>query len=168
MNEEKHFPERKPTRLRGYDYSNYGGYFITICAQGRKQRFSRVGEGLPLPQLTTEGKIVEKWICDIHVTYPNVFVDQYVIMPNHIHLLLTIRDLGGRGDPSPTIGAIIGRLKYFATVEINAHNKADGQKIFQRSYHDHIIRNGKDYEKIFDYIQNNPARWEDDCFYAAE
>ena len=59
MNEVKHLPERKPTRLRGYDYSNYGGYFITICTQGRKQRFSRVGEGLPLPYDWCDHRSVE-------------------------------------------------------------------------------------------------------------
>lgn len=101
----------------------------------------------------------------IPAKYPNVSVDHYVIMPNHIHLLLSFRQVQGTGNPSPTLGNVIGWLKYQATKETNLAAGTVGQKIFQRSYHDHIIRNEKDYQRIWTYIDGNPARWKEDCFY---
>ena len=176
MNEKKHLPERKPTRLRGYDYNCDGAYFITICTQNRKHILSRiVGDGahdVPQAILTEIGETVKKRILSSN-KIKNIFVEQYVIMPNHVHMIVRVANgmlaegvnvqNGTSRAPSPTNTAIprfVSTLKRFCHAEC-------GQKIFQRSYHDHIIRNGKDYEKIFDYIQNNPAQWEDDCFYAA-
>ncbi len=85
-------------------------------------------------------------------------------MPNHIHLLITVFD-EGRADPSPTITSFIGWLKYQATREIYRTTDETKQKTFQRSFHDHIIRNKKDYEEISKYIYENPMNWETDCFF---
>ncbi|MBQ4120243.1 MAG: transposase, partial [Clostridia bacterium] len=94
----------------------------------------------------------------------NVNFDKYVIMPNHIHIILCIKN-GGRGDPSPTVSNIVGWLKYNVTREINEICGVIGTPIFQRSFHDHIIRGEKDYIEICKYIENNPAKWLEDKFY---
>jgi len=81
-------PKRKPARIKGYDYSQNGYYFITICTQNKQKVLSRiVGEGLPLPQLTPEGKIAERLILKVNEKYPFASVNKYVIMPNHIDYL---------------------------------------------------------------------------------
>lgn len=103
--------------------------------------------------------------------YPCVKVDKFVIMPNHIHIIfeissdLLLNNNKGRGDPSPTISNVVGWLKYNITKEINRNHGILYRKIFQRSFHDHIIRDEKDYLKIWEYIENNPAKWKEDCFY---
>ena len=167
-------PKRKSTRLRNFDYGTIGSYFITICTQNRRNILSTifVGEGSPLPppervQLSHYGAIVEKWIRTIPEKYSKMSVDHYVIMPNHIHLLLSITKDDGRGDPSPTITAVIGWLKYHSTREINLVGATKNEKVFQRSFHDHIIRDRQDYETIAKYIYENPRLWQDDCFYVS-
>ena len=159
-------PKRKPTRLKGFDYSKNGAYFITICTEHRKKILSSiVGEGSPLPQLTACGKIAEHYIQLLSRQYPNFSVDHYVIMPNHIHLLLSADDSAGRGDPSPTVTAVIGWLKYQITKDINTARNTMGSPVFQRSFHDHIVRNHADYQELWQYIEENPLRWKADRFY---
>lgn len=92
-------------------------------------------------------------------------VDYYVIMPNHIHLLISILNEEGRGNPSPTtVVDAIAWLKYEITKEINI-KRENKEKIFQRSFHDHVIRDRADYDKIAKYIDKNPVTWQYDCFY---
>ena len=162
-------PKRKPNRLSYYDYDSAGAYFITICTKDRKCILSEiVGDdalGVPKLQLTDLGKIVERYILSGN-QMERVMVEKYVIMPNHIHILLCV-DLDISGTPrasSPTSAVVpnfVSALKRLANREI-------GKKIFQRSYHDHIIRNHADYLKIWEYIDNNPKQWELDCFYLEE
>lgn len=161
--------KRKDPRLSGFDYSTTGAYFITICTQNRKNILSTiVGEGSPLPRLSQYGEVVDKWIQNIPEKYQEISVDRYVIMPNHIHLLLSVVKAGGRGDPSPTVDAAIGWLKYQATKEINEMRGTAGERIFQRSFYDHIVRNRDDYQEIYKYIYENPMRWKFDKLYAEE
>ncbi len=153
-------PKRKPTRLKGYDYSSSGAYFVTICTHNRQCILSNiVGEGLcALPQniLTPIGIEIEKSIQFINDNYMGVIIDKFVIMPNHIHLIVILEDSGGDG--TPPLQNVIGQLKSYTT------NKF-GNTLWQRSYHDHIIRDEKDYQKIWEYIDTNPLKWELDCFY---
>ena len=166
---ENELPKRKPTRLRKFDYNSAGAYFITICTQNRKNILSAiVGEGSPLPQLSRYGEIVDKWIKKILEKYQEISVDCYVIMPNHIHLLLSVVKDDGRGDPSPTVDAAMGWLKYQVTKEINKMRGTEGEKLFQRSFYDHIVRNPDDYQEICKYIYENPLRWHFDKLYAEE
>ena len=168
MNEKKLY-NRKDPRLKGYDYSTTGAYFLTICTQHRKNILSTiVGEGSPLPQLSRYGKIADKWINKIPEKYQEISLDNYVIMPNHIHILLSIIKEDGRGNPSPTVYAAIGWLKYHITKEINQARGIVGQKIFQRSFFDHIVRNRNDYNEIYKYIFENPMRWCFDKLYSKE
>ena len=153
-------PKRKSTRLKEYDYSSPGAYFITICTHNKQHLLSDiVGEGLcALPKniLTPIGKEIEKSIHYINNTCIGVAIDKYVIMPNHIHLIIILSDSGGHGNPP--LQNIIGQLKSYTT------NKF-GTTLWQRSFHDHIIRNEKDYQKIWEYIDTNAVKWESDCFY---
>ena len=153
-------PKRKPTRLKEYDYGTPGAYFVTICTHYRECILSNiVGEGLcALPKniLTFIGKETEKSIQYINDNYINVKIDKYVIMPNHIHLIVILDDSGGHRDPP--LQNIIGQLKSYTT------NKF-GSVLWQRSFHDHIIRNEKDYQKIWEYIDTNQLKWKEDCFY---
>lgn len=163
-------PTRKPNRLFGYDYSTEGTYFITICTQDRECLLSQiinvnndVGDGFPVPQLTDAGIIADKYIKSINNKFPDVNVENYVIMPNHIHIILYLTN--GTGNPSPTIGNVVGWFKYITTKEINNIRNLPSAKFFQRSFHDHIIRNEKEFQMIYKYIDENPINWENDCFY---
>ena len=153
-------PKRKPNRLPDFDYSTPGAYFITICTKDRRNLFwADVGASIARPQLTIWGNITANSICDIPKHYPAVSVDHYVVMPNHIHLLLQINtDTNGRPMVAPTISTVIQQFKGIVTKRI-------GQSIWQKLYHDHVVRGERDYLKIWEYIDNNPARWTEDCFY---
>ncbi len=153
-------PKRKPNRLPEFDYSTPGAYFITICTRNRKNLFwEDVGASIARPQLTQWGQIAEKAISQIPKHYPAISVDRYVVMPNHIHLLLQINtDTDGRPMVAPTISIVVQQLKGVITKQI-------GQSVWQKLFHDHVIRNEQDYLKIWEYIENNPAKWEEDCFY---
>ena len=161
------FPKRKINRLKSWNYSNNGGYFITICTDNRKHILSKicVGDGFPVPQLTKTGQIVDDYIKNINLKYSCVTVSEYVIMPNHIHLLLLI-DNNGTGNPSPTVGNVIGWFKYNTTKSVNEEYKSVGNRLWQRSYYDHIIRDEKDYMEKLNYILSNPLKWADDEYYS--
>ena len=152
------YDQRKPNRLTEYDYSQNGAYFVTICTHGREKILSRiVGDGFPVPMLP--GQIAEELIHQIAIKYPSVSVDKYIIMPDHIHLLLRIDQRVGTGNPSPTLGNIIGWYKYQLTKQINLLSGTSGKRILQRSYYDHVIRCQQDYDEIWQYIENNPRKW---------
>ena len=164
---------RKPNRLEGYDYSTAGAYFITICTRDRANilwEVVPVGAHSVSPSLTFAGKIVEWAIQGIEEHYTGVKVDHFVIMPNHIHLLLRLEAPGrtlcaptdaqqeGQGGASPNIPRIVKQMKETVTKRL-------GRSIFQKSYHDHIIRNQEDYLIRWNYIDTNPARWAEDEYY---
>ena len=162
-------PKRKSTRLKNYDYNTPGAYFITICTKDRKQILSQicVGDGVldvPENKLTFYGKVAKKHITAMSNFYENISVDKYVIMPNHIHLLIQIKSSSVNGSsrtPNPTnneVSRFVSTFKRFC-------NKEYGKNIWQRLSNDHIIRNQKDYERIWTYIDINPIKWEQDCFY---
>ena len=154
-------PKRKPTRLKEYDYSTPGAYFITICTHNRECILSDivvVGEGLralPINNLKAIGNEIEQSKQYINNNYNGVKIDKYVIMPNHIHLILILDGSGGHGNPP--LQNVIGQLKSYTT------NKF-GKVLWQRSFHDHIIRGKEDYNKIWEYIDTNVLKWEYDCF----
>ena len=150
--------ERKRNRIYEYDYSQNGAYFVTVCTQNRREILSDiVGDGSPVPKPI--GAVAEGVIRQIPDKYPAVVVDKYVIMPDHIHLLLRITPNIGTGDPSPTLGSVMGWYKYQVTRQANLLTGTQGERIFQRSYYDHVIRNQQDYDEIWQYIENNPRKW---------
>jgi len=166
-------PKRKDMRLTDYDYSQNGAYFVTICTLGRQNLFGTVvGDGFPVPfaVLNHHGEIIKQHIRAIPDRYATVTVGNYIVMPNHIHLLVMITKdcASGTGNPSPTLGTVVGWFKYQTTKAINAHAGNAGVKIWQRSYHDHVIRNEDDYLRISQYIDENPAKWREDRYYVSD
>ncbi|WP_295066853.1 transposase [Ruminococcus sp.] len=180
-------PDRKLNRLENYDYSRNGLYFITICTKDRVPYLSKVtsvgnavgdiptilknvgvGDGvLDVPEfkLTEYGRILNDQIIEINSVYKKLKIIKYVIMPDHLHMIIYLFDddnvFGGTSrTPSPTnavIPSLISTLKRFV-------NKKIGFNIWQRSYHDHIIRNEKEFLEICDYIDNNPTNWVNDIY----
>ena len=170
-------PKRKNNRISWYDYSKSGAYFITICTKDKQNilgyiKSSSVGDDahiVPILKLSDKGKVCEKYINSI-ADNKNIFVDKYVIMPNHIHMIISIKNTTFSADTSSekceleinqhrkSISKIIRSFKTLVS-------KGIGETIFQRSFHDHVIRNRDDYRNIWKYINNNPANWAKDCFY---
>ena len=162
-------PNRKLTRLPGYDYSAPGAYFITICTSGKQCLFGSIvpGElvGDAYMQYSQVGEIAKECLLKIESHYDNVSLDNWVIMPNHVHLLIRITE---RINPFPTITYdvpnIIGKYKSAVTRSVgNAFMHSE--KLWQSSFYDHVIRNDEDYQSIWQYISGNPSKWLDDCFY---
>jgi len=152
---------RKPIRLEKSNYQRAGAYFITICTQERQCLFwENVGTGIARPQkLSNYGRIVNSAIQNIPLHYGSVTVDKYVIMPNHVHMLLNINcDENGRAMPVPTISTIVQQMKGYVTKQI-------GYPIWQSRFYDHIIRDQHEYNDVWEYIDNNPLQWELDEMY---
>ena len=166
------FKSRKRNRLEYYSYSQNGAYFITICTKDKKCIFGKVvvGDGardVPEMKPSALGIIVDDEIKKSAVIYENIKVDKYIIMPNHVHMILIVENDDKSGTsraPSPTneiVPSFVSMLKRFT-------NKKTGRSLWQRSYHDHVIRNEKDYERIWNYIDTNLFKWEQDCYYIKE
>ena len=145
------FPSRKHPRLKSYDYSTPNYYFVTICTWQKKCLFGTT------KRLNDYGKIAENGILQIEKNFPDVRVDKFTVMPNHVHLILDIQR------KSSTVSTIIGQYKAFVTKEIRKIE--NHENIWQTSFHDHVIRDQKAYEKIWLYIDSNPKNWEKDCFF---
>ena len=171
MDNKKDLPSRKSTRLKNFNYSSAGAYFVTICIKDRQNILSDilnpVGVGahddplMPQAKLTKIGKIIEKYLLSSE-NISGVKIDRYVIMPDHIHAIIFLSPdeyaqpkNGSSRAPTPTnqmLPHIISTFKRFCNKEI-------GENIFQRGYVEHIIRDKKDYETRIKYIYENPIRW---------
>ena len=220
---------RKSIRLKGYDYSQAGLYFITICCQNRIYRFGQIENGAM--QLNDAGKLIETEWLNLKIRFPNINLHEYVVMPNHFHAILEItvgatlvvaqnnitvaqnnntvaqnnrqppsvqlgqphyvqlgqpqsiqtgqpqsiqtgqpQGIAPTGATNKTVGDILDAYKSITTVEYIRGVKTLGWqpfdgKLWQRNYHEHIIRNEQSFQRISDYIINNPAKWTDDKFY---
>lgn len=177
---ENRLPQRKHIRLKEYDYSQSGIYFITICTKERRHILSNImpaGDGpigpvgrddLGAPPvqvvLTPIGKIVQKYLNSISKAYPWVTVEHSVIMPNHVHVLLWFHEDGGRraGSSRPTqlLPRIIAAWKRFT-------NRDTGRSLWQSGYYEHIIGDDNDFLNHWTYIDQNPARWAEDEYFTA-
>ena len=168
---DNNLPKRKEIRLKNYDYSSQGAYFVTICTDKRRKILSQiVGVDVlddPRVELTVYGKIVDKYINQLNDFYENISVEQYVIMPNHIHMILFVRDGGSSRTSTPTVRqhsvvpTFVSTFKRFC-------NKEFGENIWQRYYYDHVIRNKRDFDEISKYIYENPLKWKFDELYCEE
>ena len=193
-NPEKH--HRRSIRLQGYDYSKEGMYFITLCCDGRLNRFGKIENKQMF--LNENGKIAyDEWM-KLPERFPNFELDVFQIMQNHIHGIIVLTPAVGAGftpahddnDQSidkratarvaptaaptaaptvaPTIGDIVGAYKSLVSNECLKIYKSNNEKmgkLWQRNFFEHIIRNEQSYQKISDYIINNPANWKNDGFY---
>ena len=176
---------RKSIRLQGYDYSQAGAYFITICTHNRVPLFGEIVDGVMV--LNTAGQIVEKCWCAIPEHFPQVTLDEFVVMPNHVHGIITVgannhlpqhylplpsdeTPIQSNEPPRPlqhgtsrTIGSMVRGFKIGVTRWFRANT--DIHAVWQRNYYEHIIRNEDAYLKIAEYIQTNPQRWETDTYH---
>ena len=152
----KELEKRKNIRLKEYNYSEEGYYFVTICTKDRKNIFSKIekcrGDHWS-SVLTQNGKIIDMYIKEIEEVYKNIKIDEYIIMPNHVHILMNINK-----NENITLSRIIQQFKGKTTKEIR-------YPVWQKSFYEHIVRNEKEYIKIKEYIINNPENWEKDKYY---
>lgn len=171
---------RKPNRLKDYDYSQAGMYFITICIKDRMELLGKIfNQNMTLSEY---GWIVKSEIENITSIRQECLIHEYVIMPNHLHLIVEIISVGYDGNRTDlhntlradchlplqdqplqwkkSVSNMVQGLKGAVTRRI-------GFSLWQRSFHDHIIRNQSDYDRIAEYVKNNPMRWETDCFYVS-
>jgi REP element-mobilizing transposase RayT len=153
---------RRSIRLQGYDYSQAGLYFVTICCWNKICRFGKIKNGEMI--LNDWGMIAQQCWLEIPRHFPHAILHEYIVMPNHIHGIIELWGTVGAKNLSPlhgtsrTIGSIIRGFKIGVTKQL-------GFSIWQRNYYEHIIRNEQSYRNISDYIILNPERWQDDKFY---
>ncbi len=167
-------PKRKHPRLKKYDYSSPGAYFITICTQKRKCILSLIAgieQNDPQAKIskilcTNYGTIAERQLQLLETRYPYLKVDQYVIMPNHMHMILILKNETAGASPRPTVEDIICAYKSLTTKECKKIGLTE--KLFQTSFYEHIIRDREDYEVHLKYIQENPMCWYYDELYTDE
>lgn len=145
------FYQRKSPRLPKFDYSSNQYYFLTLCTHNRVCLFGQ------LPEMNDLARIVQAHIENLEKIRAGVKVDKYVIMPNHVHMIISLQDC------STSVSYLLALFKTGVTKQIR--QKYPQLKVWQRSFHDHLIRNEADYQRIWMYIDTNPIRWEMDCFY---
>jgi REP element-mobilizing transposase RayT len=177
---ENKLPCRKDLRLKQYDYSKAGYYFVTICTENKGSVLGIVVNGFM--QLNAAGEMIKKWIMKLNSREENIKLDEFVIMPNHIHFILVIvgadpcvsppgmTDIAGThmGVPLHTI------IQWFKTISTNEYIKGvkDSQyrpfdkRFWQRNYYEHVIRKDNELQGIREYITNNPTKWELDKYYS--
>lgn len=146
---------RKSPRLTGYDYKTGNYYFITVCTHNKQCLFGKPGK------LNQFGRIVKQSILKISRHYDSISIDNYIIMPNHIHMIVAVEDHN-----TVSLETIIGLFKSGISREI--HKIEPDIQVWQRSFHDHIIRNQQSYEKIWQYVTYNHQKWLEDCYYVSE
>ncbi|MEO8608624.1 MAG: transposase [Chloroflexota bacterium] len=154
-------------RLKGYDYAQSGAYFVTVCIQNQVCLLGEVVDGRIHPN--DAGLMIDDWWTKLPDKFPKIEIDASVVMPNHFHgIVMLSENWAAKTTSLPDI------MKWFKTMTTNHYIRAvkqqdwesfDGQ-FWQRSYHDHIIRNEPDLNRIREYIENNPARWEADVNYS--
>lgn len=171
---------RRSIRLKGYDYSRVGAYFITICTQDRACLFGDVADGEM--QLNDAGRMIQSVWNEMPAFYPGVDTDEFVVMPNHVHGIVALVGAAPRGrpvsihtrdgqdgqaqGPAPTMALadVVHRFKTMTTKRYADGVKTDGWSVFrgrlwQRNYYEHIIRNDESMNRIREYIANNPLQW---------
>jgi len=166
---------RRSIRLKEYDYSSAGGYFVTICTQGKEHIFGKVMNGEM--ELNEYGKIVKQEWYKTGEIRKNIDLDEFIVMPNHVHGIINIVGahcnvpLHGRIEKfgrstSNSIPTIIKLFKSTVTKQINQKRNTPKHPVWQRNYYEHVIRNENDLRHIREYIVNNPAKWEEDEYYS--
>ncbi len=161
---------RHSIRLKGYDYSQAGAYFVTIVAWQREMLFGEIVDGKMIPNEL--GQIVcDEWE-QTAVIRPNVELGDYIVMPNHFHgILIFVDDIVGatrRVAPTKTtlqsgsLGAVMAQFKSIVTKRINGLRNVSGIPVWQRNYYEHIIRDDREMDRIHRYIESNPPMWAED------
>jgi len=177
---------RRSIRLKGYDYSSEGAYYVTIVAQGRECLFGEIVDGEM--KLNEAGEMVVRWWNELPNKFPNIELGEFVVMPNHFHgIIFIMANVGadlrvcpdGEENTSTQKGEHVGSplrktlsqmVQWFKTMTTNEYIRGVKQsnwkpfigKVWQRNYYEHIIRNEKELQQKTDYILVNPSRWDED------
>lgn len=148
---------RKAIRLKNYDYTQQGAYYVTVCVHDRKCIFGDVQDDEMV--LSDMGKIAEFTWMDLSRHNTNIKLDKFIVMPNHLHgIIKIVRE--GHGLPE-----IVRQFKTFTAKRINQTNQTQGSRLWQRNYYEHVIRDEDDLNRIREYIINNAMKWEEDEYY---
>jgi len=161
---------RQSIRLQGYDYSQAGVYYVTLCTTAKQCLFGDVV--VDKVALNVYGNIAEACWMGISTHFSDVQLDEFVVMPNHLHGIIVITSTARATHASPlqqrpgparrSLGAIMGSFKSAATKQINLVRNSPGEPIWQRNFYEHIVRSDANLNAIRQYIQANPARWAED------
>jgi len=170
---------RRSIRLKNYDYSSNGMYFVTICTHDRTPLF-HVGATLCGRPANTATQMIIKWLKETENKFPEICLDKFIIMPNHIHFIVGIQGRcadvqGGHagkqgGHAGPPLHRIVEWFKTMTTNEYIRGVKSGlyppfNKKVWQRDYFERVIRNEAEYQRIWQYIDENPTKWKDDMYY---
>jgi putative transposase len=157
MNYNSELHHRRSIRLKGYNYSTTGAYFITICTHDREQLFGDIVDGtMALNEL---GNIIQLHWQKLEKHHANLILDRSVVMPNHLHGIMI---LDSSLEDSKSISGIVGSFKTFSARGINKIRKLKGIPVWQRNYYERIIRNEVELDCVRQYIVNNPMKWQTD------
>ncbi len=169
---------RRSIRLPGFDYAEAGAYFLTICTYAREPLLGEIHN--EEVHLSEAGHIAHgEWLHSAKIR-PSVTLDEFIIMPNHVHGIVVITRVVGAHSCAPlpdapltrrqphSLSSFVAQFKATATRRINEMRGTPGTQVWQRNYYEHIVRNDEELERIREYIRNNPAHWEDDDYYIGE
>ena len=170
---QKALPVRKNIRMEGYDYSSNGAYYVTFCVEDRHEILGQiVGSGFharppqnpiqPLVELTDIGIEIQKTIEHICANDKRIEIPKYVIMPNHVHLIVVLKAVG---HGSPTLQSVVGRIKSYTAKRWSEICGTKYQTFWQSRFHDRIIRNEDEYKRVWQYIDENIEKWTEDEYY---
>ena len=144
-------PKRRRLRLTAFDYTTAGAYFVTICTDGRRCILGNVeGEDIRLSPI---GEIVSQLWSSLPTRWLGIDIDEFVVMPNHLHAVVLL------GEGGPALPQLISRFKSFSTRTVRALPGESKTRLWQRSYHDHVVRDDSGLSRIREYIANNPMKW---------
>jgi len=175
--------QRKSIRLQGFDYASVGAYFVTICTNERACLFGEIIDGKII--LNEIGKMVQRHWNSISKHFQNVIMDEFIMMPNHMHRIITIfDDVGAKhsqkdtsvnkivlsenasplqipaGTKHQSLSAIVQNFKSITSRKFNKMKRTSPAKLWQRNYYEHVIRDEDELKRIREYIFNNPLKWE--------
>ena len=148
------FPVRKNPRMEGYNYATPNYYFVTVCTKNKKCLFASH------TKCNGFGKLAEAALREIPEHFAHIQIDKYVIMPNHIHAIVVLEE------GAASLSTVIGQYKSYVTRQI--HKIAPDTEVWQASFHDHVIRNKESYLRIWNYIDGNWQKWQEDCYFTEE
>jgi REP element-mobilizing transposase RayT len=162
MTEPHPVPRRKRLRAEGYDYASHGSYFVTLCVDNMEERFGNVVDGHVI--LNDAGQLIEAGWEDLSTRFPSVLLDMYIVMPNHLHGIVSI-DHTLECQP-PTLSRVVQVFKSITTIAYGRGVKVGlfppyVRGLWQRGFHDRILRDDRMLERAQGYIEGNPGRWEE-------
>jgi REP-associated tyrosine transposase len=163
MDNQRILLKRKDIRIKGYDYSQPGHYFVTICSKDKVKIFGEIVDCQI--KLNESGEIVRDFFDEIALKYSHCKILDKIIMPNHVHFILIIGEYTKDG-LAPKLGNIIAFYKFQTSKMINIYRNKAGESIWQRNYHERIIRNDNELFEIRNYMKNNPIKWDIDEYYS--